>query len=432
MSKKLGGGLTISAALWTLVLGGATSAFAWEDAQRAEDPKDRENVAANGEGELRPFLGEPKMETQQLFDDERFPNVVVARDGAVLATWGSKRVRVRRSEDGGKTWAPEVFVGDGIHGGGAIVDEQRGDVLLFVHPEHPPRDGTTAPRTVYRSTDHGKTWQATEATFEEDARRFTPSLHMSEHGATLVHGEHAGRLIRPARVYQTDPSRYATAIYSDDGGRNWRAGGPLPIRGTGEGALVELSDGRLIYSARKSFFAEGESLRHERLFAFSDDGGETWRDAVFSPVVPDGPRYRGEERRGANYNGHFGMLAGFVRLPVEGRDILLYSNADHDGHERVRLSVWASFDGGKTWPVKRLVYEGPSAYSSLAAGRPGAPSEGWIYLQFEYGQDGRQYVGCRIARFNLAWLMAGEATGDGLLPEWLSAAEPRAGPTCCS
>ena len=375
-----------------------------------------EHVEGKLDGALRPFLGEARFEMQPIFDGERFPNLVVARDGTVLATWGSKRVRVRRSEDGGKTWGPEIFVGDGIHGGGAIVDERRGDVLLFTHPVHPPRDGQTAPRTVWRSTDHGKTWQATDATFHEDSGGFIPSLHMMEHGTTLVRGPHAGRLIRPARVYRTSPERYATTIFSDDGGRNWRAGRPFAALGTGEAALVELSDGRLIGTARKSFFADDEPLRHERLFAYSDDGGPTWRGAFYSSAIPDGPRYRGTERRGANYNGHFGMFAGLVRLPVEGRDILVYSNADHDGHELIRMTVWASFDGGKTWPVQRLVHEGPSAYSSLGAGRPDTPSEGWIYLQFEHGEGDRQYAGCQFARFNLAWLLAGQPTGDGQVP----------------
>ena len=370
-------------------------------------------------GPLRPLLGEPKFQIEPVFQGERFPNLVVARDGTVLATWGSKRVRVRRSEDGGESWGPEIPVGDGIHGGGAVVDERSGAILLFTHPVHPPRDGATAPRTVYRSTDHGKTWQVADAEFHPDANGFVPSLHMSERGATLVHGPHPGRLIRPARVYRLSPDRYCTAVYSDDGGRNWRPGEPFPVKGTGEGALVELASGRLIYSSRRSFFAENEPLRHERLFAVSDDGGRTWRDPVYSPVVPDGPRYRGVQGRGANYNGHFGMFAGFARLPVAGHDILIYSNADHDGHERIRLTVWASFDGGFTWPVKRLVHEGLSAYSSLAAGRPGTPGEGWIYLLFEFGQDGQQYVGGKLACFNLAWLMQGEPTGDGQPPEWL-------------
>lgn len=155
-------------------------------------------------------------------------------------------------------------------------------------------------------------------------------------------------------------------------------------------------------------------MRWQRLCAMSCDGGASWTDVAHSAALPDGPRYRGEEGRGANYNGHFGMAAGFARLPIRGRDILVYSNADEAGHERVRMTVWASFDGGRSWPVKRLVDEGPSAYSSLEAGRIGTPSAEWIYLQYEVRNGGG-----RIARFNLAWLVAGEATGDGRIPEWV-------------
>lgn len=368
------------------------------------------------DGALEPLLGASRFDRQILFDNERFPNLIVGRDGTVLATWGSRQIRVRRSEDGGLSWGPEIDVAEGIHGGGALVDERDGDMLLFVHPEHPARDGTTAPRTVYRSKNQGVSWVASEATFLEDDQGYVPSLHMCEHGITLVHGPNAGRLIRPARVYQPSPERYATAIYSDDGGRTWHAGEPFPLRGTGEGALLERSDGKLIYSARRSFFPSDEPFQADRVFAQSDDGGQTWSDPFSSPVVPDGPRYRGEERRGANYNAHFGMMSGFTRLPVHDRDILIYSNADHDGHERVRLTVWASFDGGTTWPVKRRVHDAQSAYSSLAAGRPGTPSEGWIYLLYEHGTETAQYVGGTLARFNLSWILEGERTGDGELP----------------
>jgi len=59
------------------------------------------------------------------------------------------------------------------------------------------------------------------------------------------------------------------------------------------------------------------------------------------------------------------------------------------------------------------------AYSSLAAGRPNTPSEGHIYLQYEYGEGKQLYKGCRIATFNLSWLLNGQPTGDGKLPDWL-------------
>lgn len=69
--------------------------------------------AGKFEGKLDPFLGAPKLDIQQVFKGERFPNIVTAIDGAVLAVWGG--VKVRRSEDGGKTWEPEIAIGKGYH-----------------------------------------------------------------------------------------------------------------------------------------------------------------------------------------------------------------------------------------------------------------------------------------------------------------------------
>ena len=96
------------------------------------------------------------------------------------------------------------------------------------------------------------------------------------------------------------------------------------------------------------------------------------------------------------------------------KDILVYSNCDSD-RGRNRGTVWASFDGGKTWPIKRQVFAGRFAYSSMTSGRPGTQTEGWIYLHFEGGPQG----GATLARMNLSWILGGEATGDGTVPDWL-------------
>ena len=147
----------------------------------------------------------------------------------------------------------------------------------------------------------------------------------------------------------------------------------------------------------------------KRRCAWSDDGGETWRDWQIVETLPDGPQ-------GATY----GCFGGLVRLPVKDRDILLYSNCDSDGdvqHGRRRGTVWASFDGGKTWPIKRLVFEGGFGYSALDAGRFGTRSEGQIYLFFANWPDG----GGTMVRFNLSWVLGGEETGDGQVPEWIQA-----------
>lgn len=370
------------------------------------------------EKRVEPFLRRNCCELERIFDDERFPNVVCGTDGTVIATWGRNELLSRSSYDGGSTWNAGVRATEGIHGGGTLVDESTGDVFAFTHPEHPSGDHSFDRRTTVKSEDNGQTWEVASAQFAKDSNGNVPALHMCERGLTLQHSSNAGRLIRPARVYG-DPG-YNTAIYSDDGGETWEASEPFPIEGTGEAAIEELRDGRLYYSSRKHYFdPEAEELRHERLVAWSDDGGETWTNPTYESILPDGPRYRGEEGRGSNYNGHFGMMGGLTRLPSRERDILLYSNADNPGHERKRMTVWASFDGAQTWPVKRLVDDEFAAYSSLVAGRPETPSEGWVYLLYESGSDG-DYEDGTLARFDLGWLLDGTLTGDGDIPAELS------------
>ena len=107
-------------------------------------------------------------------------------------------------------------------------------------------------------------------------------------------------------------------------------------------------------------------------------------------------------------------MAGLTRLAVTGKDILIYSNCDSPAG-RKQGTVWASFDGGKSWPIKRLVFAGSHAYSSITSGRPGTKTEGMIYHHFEGGPKG----GSAVAKFNLSWILGGEKTGDGNVPSWV-------------
>jgi sialidase-1 len=353
------------------------------------------------EESLQPFIGEPRMEMQQIFRNERFPNIVVTLKGTVIVTWGNNSIRARRSEDGGNTWDDEIVIAKpGFQGGGTTVDETTGDILAFVEDKHPP-----APLTIYRSKDDGRTWIPEKVTIHPDSNGNLPSMHMNEHGITLRHGKHKGRLVRPSRYYgkKNDrsewPNHYTNAIYSDDGGSTWQTSDPFPENGTGEATIAELSDGRLYYNSRVHWQKRPENTR--RRSAISHDAGQTWKDWQIVDVLPDGHQHRS-----------YGCMGGLVRLPVAGKDILVFSNIDTANAKRERGTVWASFDGGQTWPVKRLVYEGPSAYSSLTAGRPYTPSEGSIYLHFEGGPKG----GSQVARFNLSWLIKGTLTGNGSLP----------------
>ena len=355
------------------------------------------------EGAIDPFLRKPSLEVRPIFEGERFPNIVVTKPGTLIATWGSEQMRVRRSEDGGKTWQPEIVVAPkAFQGGGTTVDETTGDILLFSEDGHPP-----APITLFRSRDDGRTWQAEKPKFLPDDQGNLPSMHMNEHGITLQHGAHKGRLLRPSRFYGEGNrpesiwyTHYTNAVYSDDGGWTWQTSAKFPENGTGEAAVAELSDGNIYYNSRVHWQERPRNTRRRE--AWSYDGGQTWTDYRIVGILPDGQQHRS-----------YGCMGGLVRLPVADQDILIFSNLDTPEAKRERATVWASFDGGKTWPIKRLVFDGPSAYSSLAAGRHGTPSEGWIYLNFESESKSK------VARFNLSWLLAGEPTGDGKVPDSL-------------
>ncbi len=356
------------------------------------------------EGPLADFLGAPAMSQTRLFTQQRFPTVVVTNDGSVLALWGNTMVSVRRSTDGGEAWDEAVDMLAGMHGGGATVDETSGDILAFVEESHPP-----SPLQILRSGDDGVTWTPQDVTIAANSEGHVPSMHMNDHGITLRHGAHAGRLIRPTRWYGGSnapgewSTHYTNAMFSDDGGITWQASEAFPMMGTGEACIVELSDGTLHYNTRRHWApSSGDALW--RWTATSADGGLTWDNAWKSGILPDG-----------NTNSTYGLMGGMVRLPVAGQDILLFSNVVNNS-ARANGNVWVSFDGGLTWPLRRIVFTGSFAYSSMNAGRPGTPSQGWIYLFYEGGPDG----GGTMARFNLAWVLdSAIETGDGEVPEWI-------------
>ncbi|MBD3182897.1 exo-alpha-sialidase [Candidatus Poribacteria bacterium] len=340
--------------------------------------------------------GEPAIFMQDIFESVRIPNIVVTTDGTILAFAKSGKL-VRRSEDKGKTWTTVQEVGHDS-GGSAIVDENNGDVMVV----------NSSKGHLWRSHDNGKSWERQEIIIKPNALNHgTPDgvpvqTECSESGLTLQHGEYKGRLLMPARIMAPKgtndqewwPYHYNTAIYSDDGGKIWQTSYPVQS-GTGEGTLAELSSGDIYYNSRSHM-----SVDHRRRIAWSYDGGNMFTDWQVSDELYEiaQPHYFRYGRKPS-----YGCNAGLVRVPLEatdGKDVLLYSAPDNPGGSRIKMTVWASFDGGDTWPVKRLVYEGLSAYSSITADK-----DGNVYLLFEKGEE-KLYETIAIACFNLKWLVA--------------------------
>ena len=341
----------------------------------------------------------------KLWDEEvRMGTLAVAMDGTVLLFKDDQEkhlMLVKRSEDGGDTWGQDIVVGKAVRIDGdmsdggryrgphvgwsdlgtVIVDENNGDILLFASSLKPAQ-------IIYRSQDHGKTWQTESTNIKPDSNGWLSApLASCDPGVTLKYGPKKGRLLAPTRVFveylnkghggRAFDKHYSNAIYSDDGGKTWTPSSPFPLGGTGEAGLAELKDGSIYYNSRTHMRPGNRRIAH------SYDSGETWVEEHEDDELFDGPP------------DVYGCRAGLLRLPYDDQDVLLVSTPANVG-ARIDINVRASFDGGRTWPYRRLVRPGPGNYTWMAAGRKGTPSEGMIYLL-----SGKDWM----ARFNLPWVM---------------------------
>ena len=350
----------------------------------------------------------------EIWDEDNVYGVLdVAMDGTVLLFTlqgephpdkrrGSK-IYLKRSEDGGSTWSDHQLIGNPVkldveklgigpydgkgwgnekhHRiaslGASVVDETTGEIMIFLTALHPAL-------SMYKSRDHGRTWSLEDITFKKDSRGFLPVPNGAcDPGITLRQGPHKGRLLVPSRVMpnyrkQEEGKGYTNAVYSDDHGKTWHQSAPFPLDGTGESGLVELRDGTIYLNSRT------HTRKGNRWVAFSDDSGENWRDLHQDDELFDGPP------------DVYGCKAGLLRLDRDDSDILLFSTPSSNLPGRKNIRVWVSFDGGKSWPLNRLIKRGPGNYTWMTQGRKGTPSEGFIYLL-----SGKDWM----ARFNMAWLL---------------------------
>ncbi len=138
---------------------------------------------------------------------------------------------------------------------------------------------------LYRSQDNGLTWEREVIEIKPNIMNHGTgdvpiNIASMETGITLKYGEHKGRLLIAGRVqppFGTNEQEYwmynyNTAMFSDDRGKTWQVSNGI-MSGTGEAALMELSDGRIYYNSRSHM-----SIDHRRRIAWSHDGGERFVD----------------------------------------------------------------------------------------------------------------------------------------------------------
>jgi sialidase-1 len=331
----------------------------------------------------------------------RIPALAVTQHGTILAFCEGRRdgrgdagkidLLLRRSTDGGATWRPtQVVVTEGDNTCGnpcPVVDQSDGTIWLpFCKNLGEGHEGLIiqgkAPRTVWltRSTDDGITWsEPREITQSVKRPSWTWYATGPTHGIQLE----TGRLVVPcdhARGVnlRADDPRHSHVIISDDHGMTWRTGG-IVGEGTDESAIVVTDDGALYINCR------GHTERHSRGFAWSRDQGDSFGEVTWDDRLVE-PRCQGS-------------LVRFTSAATHDRNRVLFSNPAST--ERVRMTIRMSYDECRTWPVARVLNEGPSAYSDLCIAR-----DATICCLYERGKE-HPYEKIALARFDLAWLTDG-------------------------
>jgi len=347
----------------------------------------------------------------------RIPSLIVAPNGDLLVFCEARKTDLSddgdidlvatRSRDGGKTWPPHTLVyeegGDAkIKYGNptAVVDVQKGVIWLAANRDYLTAKGRRAGGALilFRSDDSGATWSKpidiTSSVKQPDwgHHAFGPGI-----GIQIQHGQRAGRLVLPGnfrRSFDKSKPSYSHIIFSDDHGKTWKLGGVLGDY-TNECQVAEtVEDGRsgLLINMRNHWGRGGVAEKSgKRLVARSCDGGETWSAEQMDPALPEPPCQASLLRYSFASSGARSVPG--VGVPPSGGSVLLFANPAGAG--RKNLTVRASRDEGRTWPIGRLLAPGPAAYSCLARlpdGRVGAIVETHGYRQLVF------------VAFDLSWL----------------------------
>ena len=297
----------------------------------------------------------------------RIPAIVRTNSGVLLAFAEARKnhcgdaddidLVVRRSMDGGKSWSSMILIWD--DGGNTcgnpapVVDARTGRVLLLstwnLGADHEPRiinltSKDTRRIFVMHSDDDGLNWsKARDITSDVKQKDWTWYATGPCNGIQIRKGPQAGRLVIPCDHIEAGSKKYFShAIYSDDGGNNWKLGGSTPTDQVNECSVAELSKGKLLLNMRNY-----NQIRFRRT-SLSDDGGLTWSALQQDSALPEPV-----------------CQASLIRLwDARGKQVLSFSNpASQKG--RTNMTVRWSYDGGLSWPVSKVVHSGPSAYSNL-------------------------------------------------------------------
>ncbi len=298
----------------------------------------------------------------------RIPAVVTTNNGTLLAfaegrkngcsDTGDIDLVMKRSTDGGKTWGKLNVLwhdeGNTCGNPAPVVDEVTGDIFLLstwnLGTDHESdiiaqKSEDTRRVFILKSTNDGKSWsRPKEITSDVKLPHWTWYATGPGSGIQILGGKYKGRLVIACDHIEAETKKYYShTIFSDDHGSTWLLGGTTPQDQVNECEVVELSDHSLMLNMRNY-----DQNMSSRQLAYSYDGGESWKDmhhheTLVEPICQ----------------------ASTLRFQIKDHVYVLFVNPA-DVKNRVNMTLRLSKDDGKSWPIEKQIFPGPSAYSDLS------------------------------------------------------------------
>jgi sialidase-1 len=198
---------------------------------------------------------------------------------------------------------------------------------------------------VCRSKDNGVTWSQPQditsivwgsKALNPACKEYNGAFVTSGNGLRLAKGPHAGRVLFVASLSSATTVADNFVIYSDDNGYTWQVSDRAFVGGN-EAKLIEREDGSVLMSVRQ---------HGPRGYNISTDGGHSWGKQGYWP-----------EMSVTSCNGEL------LRYRVGDKSVLLHSI--NNSMKREDVSLFVSYDEGRTWQNPILLCPGPSVYSSM-------------------------------------------------------------------
>ena len=284
--------------------------------------------------------------------------------------FGNVDIVMKSSDNGGLNWSKQKILIDNqslqVGNPAPVVDHHdplfpSGRIFLFFNTgtqsEQDVRNGN-GDRGVWliTSEDFGSNWSPPkEITRQVHFNKHSPHpekdwrthANTPGHAIQFNEGVFKGRIYVPANHSTGNPqsgfNEYnAYGYFSDDHGKSWQVSEEVPIASSNEAIGAILPNGELMLNIRQQ-----SGTTKERLIARSKNGGQSWDSIYFDPelITPV-------------------CQSSLFLFENTAHTLLLYSGPNST-EERVRMTVKGSQNNGATWPIKKEIYPGISAYSDL-------------------------------------------------------------------